>query len=141
MLGGHVIGQRARRTLGGEFQHQRAERRDHQRPFGCVRWIFVDAVEVAAHRRHGLVIDVTTPLDHGRVADAEAEDEAIIIEAGQGEQAAPGSERVAGIDVGDGAADDQPGRVRQHEPGDREGFISERFRVPKRRVAEFFHLS
>ena len=37
------------------------------------------------------------PLDHGLVADAEAEDEAIIIEAGQGAQAAPGGERVAGI--------------------------------------------
>jgi hypothetical protein len=32
----------------------------------------------------------TQPLDHGRVADAEAEDETIIIEAGQGAQCGAG---------------------------------------------------
>ena len=83
----------------------------------------------------------THPLDHGRVADAEAEDEAIIIEAGQGAQAASGGERVASVDIRDGAADDEPGRVRQHEAGDGEGFISESFRVPERRVAEVFNRS
>src|SRR6516165_3199279 len=83
----------------------------------------------------------TQPLDHGRVTDAEAEDETIIIEAGQGAQAAPGGESVAGVDTRDGTADDHAVRVRQHEAGDGEGFISERFRVPERRVTEFLNRS
>ena len=142
MFGGHVIGNGARRTLCGEFQHQRPQRRDHDGPLRRVRRILIDAIEIAAHGRHGLVVDMTThPLDHGRVADAEAKDEAIVIEAGQGAQAAPGGERVASVDIRDGAADDEPGRVRQHEAGDGEGFISERFRVPERRVAEIFNRS
>ena len=80
MFGSHVIGDAARRALCGEFQHQRSQRRDHEGPFRRVRRIFMDAIEIAAHGRPGLVIDMTTqPLDQWYVADAEAEDEAIII--------------------------------------------------------------
>ena len=52
--------------------------------------------------------------------------EAIVIEAGQGSQAAPGGEGVARMDVGDGAADDEPWRIRHCEAGDGEGLLSER---------------
>ena len=101
--------------------------------------LLIERVEIAAHRRHGLVIGVTTPLDHRRVTDAEAEDETIVIEAGQRAQPASRGERVACIDIRNGAADDEPLRIRQHEARDGEGFISERFRVPERRIAKVFN--
>jgi hypothetical protein len=58
------------------------------------------------------------------VADTQAEDEAIVIEAGQRAQAATGGVRIARIDIRDRTADDEPLRVRQHEACDGEGFIS-----------------
>src|SRR5271166_2922388 len=101
-------------------------------------------VQTAATLRHetdGLHIDQSEAFLWCLKLATTYENEAIVIEAGQGSQAAPGGESVARVDVGDGAADDQPCRVRQHEAGDGEGFISERFWVPERRVAEFFNRS
>src|SRR5579863_9132852 len=142
LLGRHVIGNGARRTLRGEFQHQRPQRRDHNGLIPGVRRFFIEAIEIAAHGRDGLLIDMTAhPLDHRRVADAEAKDEAIVIEAGQGAQAPSGGEGVAGVDIRNRAPDDDSGRVGQHEAGDGEGFVSEGFRVPEGRVAEILDRS
>jgi hypothetical protein len=45
---------------------------------------------------------------------------------------------IAGIDVGNAAADDDPFRVVQQKTGQGKALVTEHLRVPQRRIAELF---
>ena len=84
VIDGHEVGVRTERALGGKTQHRRPQSGQND-----VDWRLVLAerhrvagllhrVEVGAHRRDRLLVDVAAGGNQRAVADAEAEDEAII---------------------------------------------------------------
>src|ERR1700722_3104315 len=80
-------------------------------------------------------------LDYGRVADTEAQDVAIAVQTLECEHAATGGEGIAGINVGDGAADRQPLRGAEQKGPERQGFVDQSFGIPQCVIAEVLYVS
>ena len=135
-----VVGHRTARLLRRELQHQRTECSDHDRPIFRSGLAFANTVKIGTHRRHRLFVAMTAqPFHHRRMADAEAEDEALAIQRVQRQHAAAGGEGIARVDAGNGASELQLRGIGQHEPGHREGFEAAGFGIPQHVIAKSFH--
>ena len=106
MLGRHVVGHGAQRFLGAQRQHLGTERRHHHRRLLARGQILVNALEIGAHGRQRLVVAMAAQaLDHRNVADAQAQDEALLIQIVQRNHGPPRGKGITRIDIGDRAAD------------------------------------
>ena len=132
----------AKGALGGEAEHRRAQSGEHDvdrrlivaERHGIIS--LVHGVQIAAHRGDGLLVDVAAGSNQRTVADAEAEDEAVVRGIGQRARRLHGCACVTRPDAGDAG-----GNVQAFGRGEECGGVGvrlvavERLGVPEAAVA------